>query len=846
MSIFGSGIRPWKRQTEAKRAADTTVPGKGELVVSDAGKVYVPDGTTQAKNLSPLVSKIVADATYALLWQPNTAYAANAPVMLPNGKTATRTSAGTSRPSFDATELAAWTIASGGSGSSAWADITGKPAVIGAGADAASARATIEAASLWAGRTPASTPMPTRRTAFAGKPNGAPASTDDTGQSVIASGGNTSGAPIISGGKFTTQIAGTGQKYAYREFQEAQPVTRVGCRFTFDSQSGARTGKDSSVVCAISAGKIADYATIGVHLVIKQDRWSLTSLSFSPYSYDTIFEDFFETPLVADGATVYEVEVFREGRLLVVRLPDGSIISYSSPLFASRSGVWGFHETTFEHVESEIIPAITECWADSRKVMADVSLPSTSALLKGNGAGGAAAATAGTDFVAPTSTANRLYGTDNAGAQSLLAISASPDSWTVGYRDGSGRMKVNTPSDVYDATPKAYVDGKVRTGVFQFEHSGALLTAGSALTYQIRRPFRIPHTATSSGFRVHLRNRDHLNDLDGGALTAVAMYIGEAALDATGEPNGNFAATPVQVQASTSVAAGAELISGWIAPGTFTLSPYKHYLLAYTFTVANGVKYSAGGGRFWYTTTASDVSVQSPSSNTRVDNQGFLDLYVEYKFADRNAPVMMVVSNSIDGGGNTGGVANRAELGCWHTLWALREAGVAASLAVGGAWCGHFTASSPKWNAYSTLDVALEVDAVILFAITSSDIAAGTALADVRTELQVTMAKVKALWPNARIIVTTNSARADSTGTPETNRVSFNRELAACPYGAHQSIDIATPLSDRATPERNLVQFQGAPAGLGSSTDGVHWSEAAHATAAGLIPVRYGAVVPHI
>ena len=315
----------------------------------------------------------VGDPRYALLWQPNTAYAANAPVMLPNGKTATRTSAGTSRPSFDATELAAWTIASGGSGSSAWADITGKPAVIGAGADAVSARATIEAASLWAGRTPASTPMPTRRTAFAGKPNGAPASTDDTGQSVIASGGNTSGAPIISGGKFTTQIAGTGQKYAYREFQEAQPVTRVGCRFTFDSQSGARTGKDSSVVCAISAGKIADYATIGVHLVIKQDRWSLTSLSFSPYSYDIIFEDFFETPLVADGATVYEVEVFREGRLLVVRLPDGSITSYSSPLFASRSGVWGFHETTFEHVESEIIPAITECWADSRKVMADVT-----------------------------------------------------------------------------------------------------------------------------------------------------------------------------------------------------------------------------------------------------------------------------------------------------------------------------------------------------------------------------------------------------------------------------------------------------------------------------------------
>ena len=67
MSVFGSGIRPWKRQTETKRAADSSVPGKGELVVSDAGKVYAGDGATQAKNLSPMLRKTDADATYAPL-----------------------------------------------------------------------------------------------------------------------------------------------------------------------------------------------------------------------------------------------------------------------------------------------------------------------------------------------------------------------------------------------------------------------------------------------------------------------------------------------------------------------------------------------------------------------------------------------------------------------------------------------------------------------------------------------------------------------------------------------------------------------------------------------------------
>lgn len=117
MSVFGSGIRPWKRQTETKRAADSSVPGKGELVVSDAGKVYAGDGATQAKNLSPMLRKTDADATYAALWQPSTAYTAGALVLLPapiNGP-GTRTTAGTSRSSFDATEQALWTATGGGS-----------------------------------------------------------------------------------------------------------------------------------------------------------------------------------------------------------------------------------------------------------------------------------------------------------------------------------------------------------------------------------------------------------------------------------------------------------------------------------------------------------------------------------------------------------------------------------------------------------------------------------------------------------------------------------------------------------------------------------------------------------
>ena len=85
MSVFGYGIRPWKRQTEKKRAADSSVPDKGELVVSDAGKVYAGDGATQAKNLSPMLRKTDADATYATTSQGAKADSAVQPAALSSG-----------------------------------------------------------------------------------------------------------------------------------------------------------------------------------------------------------------------------------------------------------------------------------------------------------------------------------------------------------------------------------------------------------------------------------------------------------------------------------------------------------------------------------------------------------------------------------------------------------------------------------------------------------------------------------------------------------------------------------------------------------------------------------------
>ncbi|UCZ89077.1 hypothetical protein [Gordonia sp. WA4-43] len=95
-----------------------------------------------------IVTKTDADNSYAPRWQPNTAYAINDPVFLPNGTTGKRTAAGTSRATFDATELAAWTVASGGGTTTVdgLTDATTVGKAVVKASNAAAARSAIDAA----------------------------------------------------------------------------------------------------------------------------------------------------------------------------------------------------------------------------------------------------------------------------------------------------------------------------------------------------------------------------------------------------------------------------------------------------------------------------------------------------------------------------------------------------------------------------------------------------------------------------------------------------------------------------------------------------------------------------
>lgn len=119
VEIVEDGIQFYR---EAPGAPDGQLP-VGVPVPLPAGSGVIEADSVEAAMLAPEVRDKVeaaiteAEATnrYAPLWQASTAYVINAPVLLPNGKIGTRTAAGTSRASFDATELALWTVAAAAS-----------------------------------------------------------------------------------------------------------------------------------------------------------------------------------------------------------------------------------------------------------------------------------------------------------------------------------------------------------------------------------------------------------------------------------------------------------------------------------------------------------------------------------------------------------------------------------------------------------------------------------------------------------------------------------------------------------------------------------------------------------
>lgn len=407
------------------------------------------------------------------------------------------------------------------------------------------------------------------------------------------------------------------------------------------------------------------------------------------------------------------------------------------------------------------------------------------------------------------------------------------------------------------ASTKGYVDtavsDAVEPGVYQFEFPNNTAPLGVG-TIQARRPFILTQQPTR--FRVHFRNRNHLTDTDGTiTLTNLTCYTGRAEIDASGNLTGNFAAAPTQVQGSgVSLVAGAEVITPWISPATFTITPYKWHLLSFGWTYTVNAAHAFGGGLQWYTFNAADASVAAPAGLTRADNQGFLSVYIEFEYQNDLAPKLLVVSNSLSGGGSTAaGNTNRGELDSWWGQWMLANGGIVANISAGGTLASHFNNASPKWNVYDTMANPLTIDVVVFMATSSSDVAAsdgsGAAVNLIKGYMVEAIVKSQTKWPNARTLLTINPPRiGNATAAVESARQTVNTWLSTSPSGALECIDFEPDLTDYGQALMVTLDSTAAltlsaalPARLNAysdSGDGEHWSARAHQRVSQLIPIK--------
>jgi len=424
-------------------------------------------------------------------------------------------------------------------------------------------------------------------------------------------------------------------------------------------------------------------------------------------------------------------------------------------------------------------------------------------------------------------------GNDQAAARTAIGAASSADltAQTAAISAREPAVSAGTTSQYWrgDKTWQTLPDTTIRTGVFPFELCNASNTWANT-QFGYRREFAI--TQDVKRFRVHWRNRGQLTDATGGAVTGLTIGVGVPALDTNGLWNGNTVATPVTVQASTAVAAGAEQISPWITPNTFKIDPYKRYVLTYGFTTAATGALYFGGGVGYQSFAASDALLAVPAAGpSRTANAGFGQVWIEYEFTDDSTPVLFVVGNSLSNGTTAGG-DSMGELSSFAGIWATSNRGTWANVGVAGAFAGSFQSGNTRWDVYDSCNTPLDPDVVLYFAAPSSDVVdeGGTITASKSNTVNMLL-KGKAKFPNARHIITDIPPRADFSGTSssglEKARLDMNSWLHLLPGQVESCIDTQF-LSNRADPARLWGPYNG---------DNVHFSPAGHAAVAANLPV---------
>ena len=256
-------------------------------------------------------------------------------------------------------------------GAPSWDDITGKPAVIAAGVDQATARNALGVRSIdeqeWSMRSVRGNgSLPARRTNYRIKANtGSPQLTEDTGQSVGFTTPNT-GLSIING---RLTFAPAGGAAGYRTFSEATAITRLGARFVFNA-TGGKTSFGGSVCLSIYNEPLDNFALptfrIGIHLVITPEYISVQKFNSATSTFTTLSERKFSRRLAIDNLTEYAAEIYHAvgSSAAYIISPDGHRIDVVDADIATWAGNYGFIEC-YTNSGTEVVGGFTESWADT-------------------------------------------------------------------------------------------------------------------------------------------------------------------------------------------------------------------------------------------------------------------------------------------------------------------------------------------------------------------------------------------------------------------------------------------------------------------------------------------------
>lgn len=188
---------------------------------------------------------------------------------------------------------------------------------------------------------------------YAGKATGALV-TADTGHTWALAGAAT--LSIIDG------VVGSDDTGAgYADVDMGDNVTRVGARFYWES-AGTTDGTLAILAWATSVTTAPFPPDSPCHLTVEPDQ-----VGFGVWE-DQVFAPLltYNLPnvLEADGSTIYEVEVFLEGDVATIRMPDGAVITVTDSRINSIAAPFAGFEVVQD--ASDHFPRFLDVWADTR------------------------------------------------------------------------------------------------------------------------------------------------------------------------------------------------------------------------------------------------------------------------------------------------------------------------------------------------------------------------------------------------------------------------------------------------------------------------------------------------